>query len=174
MTGPSRSETEIEHLIRARYPVIYVVSWEEARVEEALGKIAERRGKKLILWSVTEGMAGVKSTAPAELRDPLRALEWIMESKEDAIVVMRDFHPFLGDPTVIPRLRDLGHQLQQTYEAVVVLSPLLKVPPELEKEMNVVHFEMPGAHDLEQILDKVIRSVPRDSETWATVDKLTA
>jgi SpoVK/Ycf46/Vps4 family AAA+-type ATPase len=172
MTDGSRSETEIEHLIRARYPVIYVVSWEEARVEEALGRIAERRGKKLILWSVTEGMAGVKSTTPAELRDPLRALEWIMDSKEDAIVIMRDFHPFLGDPTVVRRLRDLGHQLKKTYKTVVVLSPLLKVPPELEKEMNVVHFEMPGAEDLEQILDKVIRSVPRDSETWTTVDRL--
>ncbi|RYZ62993.1 MAG: ATPase, partial [Proteobacteria bacterium] len=47
---------EIEILIRARYPVIYVVSWEETRVEEALQDIARRRDKKMMLWSVARGL----------------------------------------------------------------------------------------------------------------------
>jgi SpoVK/Ycf46/Vps4 family AAA+-type ATPase len=174
MTRSAKSEAEIEHLIRARYPLIYVVSWEEARVEDALQAVALRRGKKLIVWSVTEGMVGVKGGAPAELRDPLKALEWIMESKEDALFVMRDFHPFLTDPTVVRRLRDLGRHLKKTYKNIVVVAPLLKVPPELEKEINVVYFEMPSLEDLDQILDKVIRSVPKESETWAVIDKLSA
>ena len=29
---------ELETLIRARYPIIYVVSWEEKRVEDALAR----------------------------------------------------------------------------------------------------------------------------------------
>src|SRR5262245_52150656 len=153
-----QSESEIEHLVRARYPLIYIVSWEEARVEDALQEIAVRRGKKLIVWSVTEGMVGVKATSPAELRDPLKALEWILESKDDAIIVMRDFHPYLTDPTVVRRLRDLGRHLKKTYKTVAIVSPLLKVPAELEKEVNVVYFEMPGIEDLGQILDKVVRS----------------
>ena len=172
MSRSGRSAAEIEHLVRARYPLIYVVSWEEGRVEDALQEIAQRRSKRLILWSVTEGMVGMKGSAPAELRDPLKALEWIMESKDDAIVAMRDFHPFLGDPTIVRRLRDLARHLKKTYKNIVIVSPLLKVPPELEKEINVVHFEMPDAEDLEQILDKVVRSVPRESETWAAVDRL--
>ena len=149
MSRSGRSAAEIEHLVRARYPLIYVVSWEEGRVEDALQEIAQRRSKRLILWSVTEGMVGMKGSAPAELRDPLKALEWIMESKDDAIVAMRDFHPFLGDPTIVRRLRDLARQLKKTYKNIVIVSPLLKIPPELEKEINVVHFEMPDAEDLE-------------------------
>jgi len=174
MTRSAKSEAEIEYLIRARYPLVYVVSWEEARVEDALQAVALRRGKKLIVWSVTEGMVGVKGGAPADLRDPLKALEWVMESKEDALFVMRDFHPFLTDPTVVRRLRDLGRHLKKTYKNIVVVAPLLKVPPELEKEINVVYFEMPSLEDLDQILDKVIRSVPKESETWAVIDKLSA
>jgi len=172
MSGAAQSEAEIEHLVRARYPLIYVVSWEEARVEDALQRIALRRGKKLIIWSVTEGIAGAKATNAAELRDPLKALEWILESKEDALIVMRDFHPYLTDPTVVRRLRDLGRHLKTTYKTVVVVSPLLKVPAELEKEINVVYFEMPGIEDLDQILDRVIRSVPQESETFAVIEKL--
>ena len=32
MSRSGRSAAEIEHLVRARYPLIYVVSWEEGRV----------------------------------------------------------------------------------------------------------------------------------------------
>lgn len=32
--------TEIDVLIRARYPILYIVSWEEERVEEVLHNIA--------------------------------------------------------------------------------------------------------------------------------------
>ena len=39
----SQVDQELETLIRARYPLIYVVSWEEKRVEEALRAISANR-----------------------------------------------------------------------------------------------------------------------------------
>ena len=39
---------ELETLIRARYPILYIASWEEERVERALQEIAQRRGKRLV------------------------------------------------------------------------------------------------------------------------------
>ncbi len=45
----SDPESELEILIRARYPIIYVESYEEARVEEVLKRIAQRRAKKLYI-----------------------------------------------------------------------------------------------------------------------------
>ncbi len=54
--GASPLGEELDVLIRARYPVIYIVSWEEPRVERHLRRIAESRGKQLYLWSVTSGM----------------------------------------------------------------------------------------------------------------------
>ena len=47
---------ELETLIRARYPIIYVVSWEEERVERCLREIADRREKSLFVWTITEGI----------------------------------------------------------------------------------------------------------------------
>ena len=52
----SAVDTELETLIRARYPIIYVVSWEEKRVEDALRAITKARGKKMYQWTVTQGM----------------------------------------------------------------------------------------------------------------------
>lgn len=47
---------ELEILIRAKYPIVYVVTWEERRVEEAVKGIAEKLSRKVHTWSVTQGM----------------------------------------------------------------------------------------------------------------------
>ena len=49
-------EDELEVLIRARYPIIYVLSWEEERVEKQLAEIAAARNKKLHVWTYTQGI----------------------------------------------------------------------------------------------------------------------
>lgn len=38
---------ELQILIRARYPLLYIVSSEEIRVQEMLLEVARERGKKL-------------------------------------------------------------------------------------------------------------------------------
>ena len=54
---------ELEILVRARYPVIYVVTWEEQRALEALAQIARRREKKLFVWSISRGIDANQPTA---------------------------------------------------------------------------------------------------------------
>ncbi len=39
-------QAEIETLIRARYPILYIVSSEEMRVQNVVVEVAERRQKK--------------------------------------------------------------------------------------------------------------------------------
>ena len=57
-------QQELDVLIRARYPIVYVVSWEEERVERCLRKIAEARNKKLFVWTITQGIvrSGAETT----------------------------------------------------------------------------------------------------------------
>ena len=52
---PSAIDHELETLIRARYPIVYIVSWEEERVEDSLRAISRERNKKLHVWTVTQG-----------------------------------------------------------------------------------------------------------------------
>src|SRR5437588_10043873 len=57
-----RVDKDIEHLMRARYPLIYILSSEEKRVEKSIADVLAVREKeknyrtKLYTWSVTEGM----------------------------------------------------------------------------------------------------------------------
>jgi len=49
-------DQEIETLIRARYPILYVVSSEELRVQQLVLDIAQRRQKKVFEWSCSTGI----------------------------------------------------------------------------------------------------------------------
>ncbi|HAZ63915.1 MAG TPA: ATPase, partial [Armatimonadetes bacterium] len=49
------SQRELDVLIRARYPILYLVSWEEPRVMRTLRQIARSQGKDLLTWTITDG-----------------------------------------------------------------------------------------------------------------------
>ncbi len=155
----SAVDTELETLIRARYPIIYVVSWEEKRVEDALRAITKARGKKMYQWTVTQGMVLNPLNRDEATRDPLAALDFVMESRDQAVFLLKDFHPFLSDTSLVRRMRDLTYALKTSYKTLILLSPLLKLPPELEKEITVVDYALPSPEDLGHLLDCIIESV---------------
>ena len=147
-------DQELETLIRARYPIVYVVSWEERRVEETLREICQRRGKKLIQWTITGGLAGNVGA-----RDPIAALDQILAASDQTVFLLKDFHPFMNDHVVVRKLRDLIYALKTSYKTLVLLSPMLKLPVELEKEITVVDYQLPTIHDLDRLLEGIVQSV---------------
>ncbi len=155
----SSVNTELETLIRARYPIIYVVSWEEERVESAIRQIASDRGKKLYQWTITQGMVLNPSNRNDATANPLAALDFVMDSRDPAIFLFKDFHAFLGDYTIVRRLRDLTLALKRSYKTIILLSPQLKLPMELEKEVTIVEYSLPSLEDLDQLLEGIIQSV---------------
>ncbi|MCW3051246.1 MAG: ATPase of the class, partial [Chthonomonadales bacterium] len=133
----SAVDIELETLIRARYPIIYIVSWEEKRVEDALRTIARDRGKKIFFWTITQGMVQNPNHRDNATRDPILALDAVMDSREQALFVLKDYHAFISDVTVTRRLRDLTAALKTSYKTLIILAPNLKLPNELEKDVTV-------------------------------------
>jgi ATP-dependent 26S proteasome regulatory subunit len=184
--------SEIDTLIRARYPLIYIVSWEEERVEQVIGEIAQKRNKKLFVWSCSAGMIPrhfatpeqEKGTAPREepgrrparkevderTRDPLVALGAIQDSVEPAIFILRDMHPYLNDAGVARKLRDVASAIKASYKTVILVSPTLKIPFELQKDVSVIDFDLPDVADLEKLLDARIRELKESAKIDITVD----
>ena len=97
---------ELDTLIRARYPLLYLVSWEEQRLDSILEELAGGHGKSFHVWSITGGLrkvAGARPSAPADgTRDPGDALRAIAALPDPALVVLKDFHPYLNDPPSRP------------------------------------------------------------------------
>jgi ATP-dependent 26S proteasome regulatory subunit len=166
---------QVDLLIRARYPLLYLVSWEEQRVEELLGRLAKNRGKELLTWSVTRGLRRVVGGRAPVLLDktgsPRSAIGAIASLTGPAIVVLEDLHPFLDDPEVVRALRELAHSLKRTQTTAVLLSPVLKIPPELEKEITVVDVPLPTYEDLRQLLGEIVTLVHESGRATVHLEK---
>src|SRR6266567_3464549 len=133
------SKGEIEDLIKARYSLIWITSPEENRVEETLRKLCVEREMRLEVWSITEGFKTIANgQGTRDVKDPMKAIDHVMRAEGRALFVLRDFHPFLKEPAVVRRLRDAATELRKTKKSLAVLSPVTKVPPELEEKKQII------------------------------------
>ncbi|HSV75016.1 MAG TPA: AAA family ATPase [Chthonomonadales bacterium] len=155
----TRVDMQLEVMIRARYPIIYVVSWEERRVENALRAIARDRGRKLQVWTITQGFVGPTGEKDLATREPLAALEHVLRSPDQAIFLLKDFHAFIMDTSVTRRLRDLTLTLKNSFKSLIVLAPIMKLPAELEKEVTVLDYGLPSFDELGRLLDSIVISM---------------
>ena len=171
-------QTEIEILIRARYPILYVITSEEMRVQKLLVEIAARRQKKVFEWTYSSGIvpAGAsiqsqKGRNPAT-KDPLAALDLVIDQVEPAIFLFKDFHPFLtrSNFAIIRRLKDIALHLKNSRKTIVLISPVMEIPAELDKEITVINFPQPAKEDLAALLDKAVEELRESQQVQIELD----
>src|SRR5205085_10225148 len=128
-----------------------------------LQDVSETHGKALLSWSVNRGLrrvGGARTLPMSEgSREPLEALNAIAKLTDPSLVVLKDFHPWLDQPAVVRALRELSQDLKSTYTTVILLSPVLSIPVELEKEISVLDVPLPTFRDLLQLLKEIVAVV---------------
>jgi hypothetical protein len=157
--------------VRARFPILYLVSWEEERVLRELEAAAISLRKMLLVWSETTGLRNValpKEAPDRRLREPAAVLEHIGFSDREAIFVLLDFHAHIETPAIRRKLRDLAHALETSGKTIAIVAPRLVLPPELSKELTVTDVPLPTRAELEAHLDAIAEHVQADAR--ATVD----
>lgn len=166
-------KNDLDLYIRARYPLLWVVTAEELRALKEIESLAQTQRKRLLLWSTATGLvnAATPDREDASKRDPLVLLKSIQEDKEPGLWVLRDFHPFLKDAGVVRRLRELAFSLGASAKTVILLGPVLKIPPELEKEVTVVDFDLPTAAQLQEVVDGIIAKLQTSKHVDPGLDR---
>ncbi|MCG8416328.1 MAG: AAA family ATPase [Proteobacteria bacterium] len=168
------SRDEVGDLIRARYPLIYVVSHEEVRVEQSLKRLCIEREMRMEVWSITQGFRVLANgSGDRDVKDPMKSLDHVQRGEADqkAIYVLRDFHPFLKEPSIVRKLRDLATELRSTRKSLLLLSPVQKLPPEMEKSVAaVVDWELPTRREIEKIARSLIPQAPPATQEQIRTD----
>jgi len=90
-------KNELNVYIRARYPLLWVVTSEEERALDEIEEVATGQRKRMWVWSMTTGLANVAlpNQVDKAKRDPQTLLSAILDDTEEGIWVLKDFHPFL-------------------------------------------------------------------------------
>ena len=182
---------EIGALVRARVPLIWVLTHEEDRfIEDFARDVAAPEKQDLWLWSAYQGL--VKQGDPISLEratgeeegthNPQKALSRISTmaiSGKRAAYILRDFHTVLGEP--IPRqVRDIYKQLIGQAKTLIIVSPLLAhgmggrtagLPPTLEKQISVVRYELPSKTIIENHVNGIIKLMKTSSNKKDTKGK---
>lgn len=153
---------ELNILVQAQYPLIYLITPEEERAEQAIAKIAKDNAeyRQVFVWTVTRGMIEYGQNTQGTQHNqhntvsPEAAIEWTIRQKGGGIYIFKDLHPFLDGPVIVRWLRDAIASFKGTDKVIVLMSPLQTVPIELEKEVVVLDYPLPNLSELNQVLSE--------------------
>lgn len=162
----SKTAEELKLLIRSRYPVVYLLTFEEDRAEKLLKDIAADLKKKLETWSVTSD----RSHSPPQ-KKAAEALERAIASADPSIFVFRDFHHYMEDDVVIRLMRDVVNDFAKSSKTMVIVSPTQKIPPELEKDITLLDLPLPGRAEIRAMLDEALAFAQRNPKLSASLDE---
>lgn len=169
---------ELHALIKGRTPIIWVVTHEESRfISDFSDTLAKQMSRDVWLWSsyqglVRQGQENAIQRAGGDEKDtwnPQIALKRIYDMQapdktKGMVYVLRDFHTVLGEP--IPRqMRDMYDHLMAKQKTLIITAPLLAngpggtkpgLPATLEKQIQVVYFNLPTKTEIENRLREIV------------------
>jgi len=149
---------KIKEFNRARYPLIYLLTHEEDRVERGLRRLCEAEKMDFFRWRSSEGL-GDGTTFAEGSKDPVAALSTIRNThKGPALFLFEDLHAHLDAPDLWRALRDQVENLGKRGQAIVIVAPSLNVPAELEKDTMVLDVPLPSAEEVGRLLDVLTKS----------------
>jgi ATP-dependent 26S proteasome regulatory subunit len=171
-------ESRLEVLIRASFPLVCVLSFEEDRVLTSIRNIARRlsedrkKPRRLYVWSASRGLRNDEDQLVNQetLEDPTAAMVHVIENPEDAIYVFLDLHRHYS-PVTTRLIRDAARAVRTTRKSVLFLSPSYQVPEELQKEVALSVFQLPDRQQLEQVLAGLIAELKQAGRQVALTDE---
>ncbi|MFC0187116.1 AAA family ATPase [Fictibacillus aquaticus] len=163
------TETVLSELLKARFPFLYISTYEEERVLSVIRSVAAdvnliKTPRRVYTWRLTTGITDEFSQKVGDTAAPLKALEYIEKLDEAAVIVLQDFHIYFGgngklpDFHVIRKLRDMVIKLKLSPRPknVIFTSPFLVLPNELQKDVTIVDFNLPTFEEIKSILNEMI------------------
>jgi hypothetical protein len=171
---------DISSLLRARCPLLWIVSREEARVERYVTAAAASAGYVPRMWDVCQGVTDLAGNPVPNIgsTDPASMLETIMtratRGGERAVWIMRDLPAWLSPPVGIVQLRQLRNLARflpttprENAQAIIVLSTTSELPTDLAGHATVIEWPMPDRSEITSILDAAIAGLPDEMQSDA-------
>src|SRR5205809_1002866 len=100
---------------------------------------------------------------------PIVAIESVEEVRAVRLVraacaafILKDLHRHMGEPVVVRRLRDVGQKFSENRRTIVLTSPKIEIPAELEGLVEFLQFPLPDRRRLRQIIDETVARISKN------------
>ena len=151
---------ELNILLKARYPIIYITSYEEERVEYSF-KFKTYHSRKIIYnWNFIDGYTANPNIANKAIKNPLQALDLIENVKDDQsnVFILKDFNKFLTDISVSRKLRNLSRQLKSEPKTIIILATSIDIPVELKDIITILEFPLPTPDEINTEITRLLKN----------------
>jgi SpoVK/Ycf46/Vps4 family AAA+-type ATPase len=153
---------QLDLMIRARYPLIYIVAVEEEPVEEILLHLANQSEpqREVLIWDIVRGWND-NSTDKGSVMGALGRISKT-DKQQQTIFVLPDLHFILKNPhsdrnaPVIREIKNLTKELKRTRQTLIFISHALEVPEEIKEEITVVDFPLPDAAEIDYLIAQLV------------------
>lgn len=146
---------DLQARLKAGYPLIFLRTHEEDRWERAISDVCLDLERGLVTWTITRGLQPPPTEDLSGACTPAEMLRGLESYPPEHVFLLKDLQPYLADPALLRMLRDLAPQLQESRQAILLMSPVAEIPAELEKDAVRIELPMPDYEDLKAELDAV-------------------
>lgn len=153
---------ELALFLKARYPIIYINTIEEDRVEYVIRKnVKTNLNRTVYSWDFVDGYTNNPNNEGFAKRNPLQALELVerLNSETPALFLLKDFNRFLNDLSISRKLRNISRILKLQPKTIIIIGSDLTIPKELQDLITVLQFQLPLEDEIIQELNRLVNSL---------------
>ena len=167
---------QLAEYVRACFTGIWIESYEHEDALAEIARLCHEQQWQLASWDVDQGLRTPGQTETTDTSDPLAAIRAInawATPDGTALLVLANFHRFLQSAEIVQTLAHQIHLGKQNRTFVVVLSPIVDIPIELEKLFVVLEHDLPDREQLSQIARGIASEageLPADAELESVLD----
>ncbi len=146
---------KLKNFYKAGYPVLLIQTHEEKRLEENI--LITFPQKKVITWNMIDGLYNLTENEEIEeIKDVVDAILKTENLPGESIYIIKDLHFFLEDPVVIRAIKIASEEAKKKGTTILIPSPTIRIPIELEKEITVIEMPLPTETEIENLAKTII------------------
>ena len=158
-------QKELSTLIKARFPVIYIITWEEKRLVTTIKTMVKdcqffSKERDVWEWTILDGFKCNEQVKKGDIKTSQRALEFIDSYEGDGIFILKDLYADLARPAntieqaLIRKLKDLIWSIKdgKWMKTLIITAYDKFIPDALQKEILIKSFDLPAKEELRETL----------------------
>jgi len=153
-------ETQIQNYMDAAFPILYIHTFEEGKAKDAIRHVLQALPNiQAPEWDGTDRVCDLL-TGEMRYDTSLNPLPEILDDRlsftGQQAIVLGNLDTFMDDPAVMARLKKLAEQIDSGAldTTLFIVSPLLNIPPELEKYITVLEMGYLSTDEIRTIIRK--------------------
>lgn len=165
-------KSELELMLAARFPLIYVVTPEEEIAEKELIAIAQSRKGQIYFWDYARGW----SDNNQDKGNPMSVLARVAKAtaNQSVLFVLKDICTLIAPGSngqigaaqlpLVREIKNLAREMSRDRRTLVILSDQLRLPSELREETTIVDFSLPTVTEISILINDLVGKKTKLSE----------